>query len=372
MEDELTFDNIISDLDNYSTDIKLDHQADEEQLDDTSNEKLKEIEAAEINPEDPFGDQSDRVGSDSQDQEDINSNRDKDVSPTIFSSIASTLKEEDVLSNLDDEDLKEVNTAEDLIKLIEKQVNLSLDEKQRRINQALENNVSVEDVKYYEDTLGYLDSIKEDSIKEEGENGENLRKRLIVQDYLNRGYELEEAEEKAAKSFDTGTDIKDALKALGNNKKFFNQEYQELLEEAENKEKASRQKQKELSENLQKAVLETEEPLAGIKVDKATRKKIYDNISKPIYKEDGKYYTAIQKYMKDNGNEFWHKLGVFYTLTDGFTSVDKLISAKVDKEKRKHLKDLEDKLLSSRSFNRGSISLANGDKDPESNYRLAL
>jgi len=47
-----------------------------------------------------------------------------------------------------------------------------LDEKQKRVDEALNVGVEVTDIKQYEDTLTYLDSLKENIITDETEKGE--------------------------------------------------------------------------------------------------------------------------------------------------------------------------------------------------------
>lgn len=361
-EDELTFDNIVSDIDTYIEDIQ-----------DNNDNKDKQDKATEVDPDELFQEEPEGVGSDSKDQEDTEPNRDSSTSPTILSSIASALQEEGILSNLTEEDSKNVKTAEDLIELINKQIQSSLTDKQKRIDMALENNVDTEDIKYYEGTIEFLNKITEEDISKEDSESESLRKRLIIQDYLNRGYEFEEAEEKAAKSFDTGTDLKDAKKALENNKKFFNKEYEDIIDEARKKEESIKNKQKEMALDLQNRILNTEEPFSGLKLDKNTRKKIYENIAKPSIKEDGKYYTAFQKYKMENENEFWHKVGILFTLTDGFKTLDNLVKGKLNKEKKRSISELERKLANSRLTSTGQFNLmGEGKEDTESTFRLAL
>lgn len=80
-----------------------------------------------------------------------------------------------------------------------------------------------------------------------------------------------------------------------------------------------------------------------IEVTKATRQKIYDNISKPVYKdpETGEYYTALQKYKRENENDFLRNVGMLFTLTDGFKDLSKLVQPSAKKEVKKKLKELE-------------------------------
>ena len=75
-------------------------------------------------------------------------------------------------------------------------------------------------------------------------------------------------------------------------------------------------------------MLNEEKVFGDISIDKATRQKAYDNIAKPIYKdpETGEYLTAVQKYRSEHENDFIKNVGILFTLTDGFTNLDKLVS----------------------------------------------
>ena len=100
---------------------------------------------------------------------------------------------EDGVFDLDNESLESVKSAEDLIDLFKKQIDTHLDETQKRIKSALETGVPVDEVQGYEKTLNILNSIKEEDINAETEDGENLRRQLIYQDYINRGFKPESA-----------------------------------------------------------------------------------------------------------------------------------------------------------------------------------
>ena len=113
-------------------------------------------------------------------------------------------------------------------------------------------------------------------------------------------------------------------------------------------------------------MLEDKEIFEGVTMDKATRQKAYDNIAKPVYKtEDGEYLTAIQKYEIDNPVEFRKKLGVIFTLTDGFKNLDMLVKGKVKREIKNSLRELEHTL---RNSNRpmGNPKFVGGTDDSES------
>lgn len=283
----------------------------------------------------------------------------------FYYSLTNALVEDGVLSNLDEDFIKTIKSPEDFAEAIEKQVNSRLDEKQKRITDALEAEVEPNVIRQYENVLGFLDSVKDDAITDEGEKGEKLRKDLIFQDFINRGYSKERAEREVKKSFDSGSDIEDARDALVSNKEFYKDKYEGLIEESQKEIKAEKERAKKQMEELKKSLLDTEEVFKGITIDQKTRKQAYENITKPVYKtEDGEYLTAIQKYEEDNPVEFRRALSVLFTMTDGFKNIDKLVQKKVNKEVKNSIRNLEHTLRTP-SKHSGNLQFMGGG-DPES------
>lgn len=327
----------------------------------------------EVNPDDLFGPES--VGSeDKEDKKDKeggtpDSNKDNGSSPSsnFYYFIASALVEDGVLPDLDEEFVKGIKSPEDLAEAIDKQVNARLDETQKRISAALNAELEPDEIRQYEAVLGNLEKITEDAIKDESDKGENLRKQLIYQDLINRGFSKERATREVKKSFDSGSDIEDAKDALESNKSYFKKQYDDLIKEGQEEAENEKKRVKKEAQDLKKQMLEDKEIFEGIAMDKATRQKAYDNIAKPVYKtEDGEYLTAIQKYETENPVEFRKKLGVIFTLTDGFKNLDMLVKGKVKKEIKNSLRELEHTL---RNTNRpkGNPQFVGGvQEDPES------
>lgn len=335
---------------------------------ETSDEK-SEKETTEIDAENLFADTSESVGSEeeNEDKEDTNSTE-EGSSPKFYSSIAKAFAEEGIFPDLDDEEISNVSTPEDLRDLVEKQIKQSLDERQKRVDEALGVGVPPDTIRQYESALNYLDSISEDALSEESDKGEQLRKSLIYQDFINRGYSQERANREVQKSLNGGTDIDDAKEALISNKDFFKGEYNNLIKEAkeeEQKEVAARKKQ---AEDLKNSILSDKKVFGELEVDKSTRQRIYDNISKPIYKdpETGQVLTAIQKYEKENRTDFLKNLGLLFTLTDGFKNLDGLVKNKVKKEVKKGFKELENTINSTSRNPGGSLKYTSGVSDKES------
>ena len=337
-------------------------------------ENKETTEEEEINPDDLF-DNPEGVGSEKDNQEkEGGTPPDKGgTSPktNFYSSIASALKDEGILPDLDDETVGNIKEASDFAEAIEKQIQARFDERQKRIDDALNANVEPDEIRQYESTLSFLNSIKEDNITDEAEKGENLRKRLIYQDFINRGYSKERATREVKKSFDSGTDIEDAKEALESNKEFFNKEYQDLIKEAQEEVRAEQEKNKKEAAQLKKSMLEDKEIFEGITLDKVTRQKAFDNITKPVFKtEDGEYLTAIQKYEMENPVEFRKYLSVLFTMTDGFKSLDKIVKGKVKKEVKQSLRELEHKLSNTSRNGTGDPKFVGlGEEDTEETYR---
>ena len=81
-----------------------------------------------------------------------------------------------------------------------------------------------------------------------------------------------------------------------------------------------------LAEDLRKSLLDKEEVFEGVTLNKVTRQKVWDNLTKPVHKDSkGNMYSAIQKYELENKMDFMKKLGVIFTLTDGFKRLDGLV-----------------------------------------------
>ena len=319
-----------------------------------------------------FTDTPESVGSgkeNTEEKEDTTPKGDGTSPKNFYSSIAKALKEEGIFPDLDDDGLSKVKDPEDFRDLIDQQIKAGLDERQKRIDEALNAGVEPTEIRKYENTINFLDSIKEENISDEGDKGEKLRKDLIYQDFINRGYSKERATREVQKSFNAGTDIDDAKEALKSNIDFFRDKYDELVNDAKSEAAEEEKERKEQAEKLKSSILNDKDVFGDLSVDKSTRQKIYDNIAKPVYKdpETGEYFTAIQKYEMENRTDFLKNIGLLFTLTDGFKNLDGLVKGKVRKEVKKGLRELEHTLNNTARTSDGNLKFVSGvDEDPES------
>lgn len=383
MEEELILDNILGaeEIENLFVDDEVQDTSPEDEVtpdqedgkEDKKNKEKDEETTEVIDVDNLFTDEPESVGSgkDNTKGKEDTSSRGDSTSPqkTIYSSIAKALKEEGIFPDLDDEVLSKVKEPEDFRDLVEQQIKAGLEERQKRIDDALNYGIEPTEIKRYENTLNFLDSVKEENITDESDKGEELRKNLIFQDFINRGYSRERATREVQKSFNAGTDIEDAKEALKSNTEYFKGKYDDLIEDAKLEAQKEEENRKEQANKLKESILNEKDILGDLSIDKPTRQKIYDNISKPIYKdpETGEYYTAIQKYEKDNRVDFLKYLGLIFTLTDGFKSLDGLVKGKVKKEVKNGLRDLEHAINNTARNSDGNLKFVSGvDEDPES------
>ena len=315
-------------------------------------------EEAEAQPEQP----SEKVGDEKETGTDAIEQHDGGSSSSLYSSIASALKNDGSLPGFDDVEPAKVNTPEDFAELMQKAVTSMMDERMRRIDEALNNGVQPESIQKYEKTLEYLDSLDDDALTAEGEDGENLRRYLIYNDLITRGYTDDRAKREVEKSFKSASDIEDAKDALDALKKHFNDRYEQERNDAKKKADESKARMKKQEEDLRKMVLDDEIKLGDTKLDKKTCNRVYDAISKPVYKDPdtGRLMTAIQKFQKENPLEFLKQLGIWFVLTNGGKDLAGFVKPQVQAQKRNGIRELEKKINAS-SFNAdGSINYLSG------------
>ena len=338
------------------------------------NKEKEEIETTEADLDDLFG-EPESVGSEEEtkDKKDTTS-KGSDTSSNFYSSIANALVEDGILQNLDKDALAKISTPEDFAEAISNEIRSQLDETQKRVSEALELGVEPSEVQKYERFISILDGVTEERLTSEDEEGENLRKNLIYQDCINKGFSKEKAAKMVERSIKAGTDIDDARDALKDNKDFYKSQYNSMLEEARKADEEEKKKLKEQADKLKTSILEEEKAFGEITLDKDTRRRVYDSICKPVYTdpETGERMTAVQKYEFEHRTEFLKNVGLLFVLTDGFKDINRLVNDKVKKETKKSLRNLEH-TLSSRGNNLGggNLSFANnsGDTDPESLFK---
>ena len=380
--EELSLDNILTEdqINNLFSDEPIQETPPPKDKEDKENketpeEKHEEFETTEATPDELFGGEPESVGSEEETKEekDTTSKR-SDTSSNFYSSIANALVEDGILQNLDEDTLAKIQTPEDFAEAISNEIKSQLDEKQRRVTEALDLGVEPTEVQKYERFINILDGVTEERLTSEDEEGENLRKNLIYQDCLNKGFSKDKALKMVERSIKAGTDIEDAREALQDNKDFYKSQYNSMLDEARKADEEEKKKLKKQADELKTSILEEEKAFGEITLDKATRQRVYDSICKPVFTDPdtGERLTAVQRYELEHRTDFLKNIGLLFVLTDGFKNINRLVNDKVKKETKKSLKSLEHTLSSrGNNFGGGNLSFANnsGDNDPESIFK---
>jgi hypothetical protein len=324
-----------------------------------------------IDAEDLFAEKSESVGNDeNKGKEDTSS--ENVTSPNFYSSIAKAFAEDGVFQDLNDEDVSKVTDADSFKELIEQRIQSQLDERQKRIDEALNVGIEPTKVQKFENNMKILNSITTEAIEEEGEQAENLRKNIIYEDLIQKGFSKERAMKAIERSVEAGTDIEDAKESLQSCKEQMDKAYKDAVEEAKQARQQEEQELKDQAEALKQSILSDKKAFGELELDKTTRQKIFEAILKPVYTDPdtGEKLTAIQKYESDNHADFLKYLGLTFVLTNGFKSLDGLVKGKVRKEVNKHIRELEHTLNSTSRNADGSLKFASGvSSDPESIYK---
>lgn len=311
-----------------------------EQVSDLFNENTNEEKE-----EDDEEDEEDN-GNDGEAQKTSTDNKETEPkSDTLdFSSITKEFIDEGIFGELSEDELPK--DSKSFKSLIKNAIENGIDEETKKVRTALEAGVEPNDINDIKNTIEFLRSITEKQIYDDSDEGFELRRKLILQDFLNQGIDEEEAVEKTKAVFKKGNDMSVANEALQSNKQYFKQIKDKLFDEAENAKKEHEANIAKQTESLKSAIMDSEKYLGEISLDEKTKKLALKNLSEPIYKdkETGTMLTAIQKYERENKTEFLKNLGILFTITDGFKNMDKVFDTAVRRRVNKEIENIEDVL----------------------------
>lgn len=301
--------------------------------------------------------------SDDNDDETDNENNNGDDNDTsslnLYSSLAKVLYEEGVTPHLNLETDK-VESVEDLISVIKKEIQTSefegLTDNQKFYLNAIREGIPEETIKDTIEASITIESITEDDL----ETNEDLRVNIISQYYIAKGMSDKEASKLAQRSVNLAEDLDDAKSSLAALKDMTEQLKTKQLEDAK------LQREKIVNDNNQKliqlkqTITDIDEIIPGNKIDPKAKDVLYNIITKPVAEKDGKPVNAVFNYMSENPVDAQIKLAYIYSLTDGFKNMDKLITSKA---KSKASRELEDTLRRTKFNATGTHNFNTNDND---------
>lgn len=187
--DKLSVENILGqdEIDNLFVDTTETREEDEDsrssdtkEEDETlkeNKEKNKKEETTEVDINELFNSsESVSSGKENTKESEDASSAEESTSPKIYSSIAKAFAEEGIFPDLEEDAISKVKSPEDLRELIDQQIKAGLDERQKRVDEALGVGVESNIIRQYESTLATLNNLSDTDISAETENGEKLRK----------------------------------------------------------------------------------------------------------------------------------------------------------------------------------------------------
>lgn len=273
-------------------------------------EDTKEIEEAAEGTEVPEG-----VGGSATDE-----SAEEGTSPQLFQTLTTLLKEEGVLSSVDDSSLKDIKGSTELVNLIKEQIKSQelndLSDVQKKVLNDMREGVSSETADQYKRAMDQLEAITSDQIVDD----KQVRFDLIYQDFISKGFSADKANRYSNMSFDTKQDLEDAKEAKENLKKTVTTQYDAKKQRDLDKIGEEQVKKDTDEKELKERILDTEEVTKGLKVPENVRKEIYAGMNTMISTNPttGVPENALMKHQRENPTDFGHKLYFVYKVTDGF------------------------------------------------------
>lgn len=283
----------------------------------------------------------------------------------VFSSFAKAMKGDGLFRFLDDKVIDSITDETTFADAYEQEVALRLDAETRRVKEALDAGVPTNTIQYLTGMIKRYDSITEEDLSAEGDEASKLRKNLIYQDYINRRFSKERALREVNRSVESGNDKEDAKEALESSKQFYQDKLDDLIAEGQAKAEEERKRARQEQEDFKKEVLENDKLFGSIEIDKSSRQKAYEAMTKIVDNdEDGSPRTAVQKFADEHPAQFRAILGLTWVLTDNFQKLGDLVQGNIKKEVRSNLKAIGERISSSTPRG-GSPRFIGGEEEHE-------
>lgn len=265
---------------------------------------------------------------DSEENNGVEPPKSKGTSSSPITSLTSALYEEGVLASLTEEEIAEIKSGEDLLKVIKEQIRNNefsdLNEDQKEYLKALRNGVPEEDFRTLKQQVSQISSLKVDDLK--GEESSELRMAILKQDFLSRGFDEADATKHAKRSVDLGEDEEDAAKALVRIQATEKAKLKQLAEEAEARKKAEEEASKSKVNSIKEKITNTQEIIPGVKFNARTKDKVFELMTKTVdHDKNNNPVNAVVKEMISNP-DYLIKLYYLHHVTDGLKDWSKVKS----------------------------------------------
>lgn len=285
------------------------------------------------------------------------------LSPKFFSSLVQALKEGGILEDVKDEDIK---SQEDFFSVIEESIKArefaDLDETQKEYLEALRAGIPHEDIAEYQRNIDSYNSITDEALTEESEDGSDLRRTIIMNNFISKGIAEAKAKKLTDKIFDSGEDLDEAKEALTELVTAEKKQFEAVKQSRAQQKAAAAKAEKDAVDKLNKIVKETKELIPGLQIPQTLKNNIVKGLTQPVgYTEDNRPLDIISKYLHDNPIEGRFKLAYLLSVTDGMKNMKVLENKKA---KSNAFKELEEAI---KFKDQGGVVGFNDDEDTQWN-----
>ena len=323
MVEDLSIDMLSNDDDDFSLNL------DEIQIEDKNENKddIVNNDSSEENDDSPESVASKDEGK-KEPQRSAKSSPDLDSEklPKVYSSLAAHFQSSGVLTHLDLQKNK-VESTEDLNNAIENEVSHRIEENIKRYNDAMSKGEPMDDYVEYSRTKEMLDRITEDSLRDP--QAGKTRFNIIAQNFLNRGFEREDAIKHAKRSQELGEDVEDAIKSLEKVKQFNEDTYRSKVADKEAKDNKA-------VDDVKNFITGSTEIIKGIPLNQKQKDDLLKQMTTPVSRDEkGNPLSAYGKALKENPLKTKTVTEYLFFLTKGFTdfsSMTNLIKSKATSE----------------------------------------
>jgi hypothetical protein len=288
-------------------------------------------------------------------------------SQKLYSSLASALADEGIISSL--EDPTKIKTVDDLFGVIKEEIKKNeysdLTEDQKQYLEAIRTGIPVEEFKQVKSFEQQLEQITDEALKE----SEDLRKAIIIQDYMNQGIDQVKATKLAQRSIDLNEDLADSLEALASVKTFTKKAFDQRIQDQKQAQLNAVKKEQDELKKIKTTVDDLKEIIPGIKINEKVKNDIFNQMTKTVgQSKDGKPLNALTKARMEDPINFTIKMHYLFNLTNGFKNFDKVVKT----SKSQAVKELDDFIKGNTFIPSGAQSQQNMDFDIDDNLKLVL
>lgn len=297
---------------NYDFDpTELENDDDDSQDDDSQIKNIKAVEDG----------SSEEVDSDEDDQDEGSEDDDDDSdssSSNLYSSAAAFLKEQGLLPSHDIEKDK-IESPDDFAQVFKREQEVQA----RALAEEYLANLDIEKIARYKAENVELDSITEDSLKDNLEQA----KQIVYQDYLNQGLDETKVKRMVNRLIDLGEDaiLEEAKDSLESLKEFNSRKIEAEKEAYEENLKLQKIEQEKLDKAIKENIFEKTNLINGFKPTKAIQEKVYKTMNEIVGKSpDGVFENRFMRERRENPIEFESRMYYIYEMTNGFKDLSKL------------------------------------------------